>query len=751
MFNANLTNCDKEPIHIPGRIQGHGFLIAADQDYKIVFCSQNVEDFILVPPSSLLDKPLVLLENFLETNSPAGFLVQLILLGLAGNNFESFNPYSIEIKGQAYNLILSSSGLHYVLEFEPDHSNLHSDLQRVVGHSLSEMLGDSDLDQLLHKAAAQIKKIIGYDRVMVYQFLGDGHGAVVAEERNEELSSWLGLHYPASDIPQQARELYKINHTRLISNVDTGPSPIVTYNNPEANPLDLTHSVLRAVSPIHIQYLKNMGVSSSFSISILHHGELWGLIACHSYTPRFINFKERDSAKLIGQVLSSAISFRQQEEDLLKSNRLKQVIVELSKALLRNSTIEDALFSQSVTLLHAVDASGVLMSYNDQYFKEGHTPDDVFIKEIIAWLNKNMDAAIYESSSFPIQYPAALRFTDCASGIVACRLSKELNEYIIWFRPEVLSTIDWAGNPEKEESPLNNEAGTEQPFDPLLQINPRESFETWTQTVRFTSEPWKIEDLKSALLVREEIAFAIGKKANEIRVLNEKLKEAYDELDTFSYTISHDLKNPLTSIKSYAQLLERNGSLDAKGKQMVDRILISTSKMQTMIHEVLRYSQVGQHKTFLTLVDMEKMLQDLKEELMVANLNTNLEIVIEEAIEIYGDPTMVMQVFSNLLGNAVKYSKKSTVPRVRVSCQDKGSCIQYSITDNGIGISQADQDRIFDLFTRSNDVAEYEGTGVGLSIVKKIMEKHHGRIWVDSTPQLGSAFHVSFIKHKLEV
>ncbi|MNR11561.1 Bacteriophytochrome [compost metagenome] len=197
----------------------------------------------------------------------------------------------------------------------------------MVGRSLSEILSDKKIENLLGNVAQQIKKIIGYDRVMVYKFHEDGHGEVVAEAKSDNFESWLGLHYPASDIPKQARELYKINLVRLIADVHTTPSALLTHPiNGEAVPLDLTHSTLRAVSPIHIQYLKNMGVASSFSVSILDGDNLWGLIACHNYTPRFINYRERESAKLVGQVLSSAVSFREQEEEQQHANEHRQSV-----------------------------------------------------------------------------------------------------------------------------------------------------------------------------------------------------------------------------------------------------------------------------------------------------------------------------------------------------------------------------------------------------------------------------------------
>lgn len=739
MFNVNLTNCDQEPIHIPGKIQGHGFLIVADRDYNITCCSENISQFLLVSPTLLLQQPLGVLERYIINPASSGFLIQLLILGTANNNFDSFNPYAIEIQHQPFNLVISltEDGEHYLLEFEPEFSNLKSDLQRTMGRSLSEILAVADLSELLHKAATQIKNVIGYDRVMIYKFHEDGHGEVVAEEKQADLESLLGLHYPASDIPKQARELYKINLMRLISDVETEPSAIVTFNDIAQKPIDLTHSILRAVSPIHIQYLKNMGVCSSFSISLIEHGKLWGLVACHNYTPRFINCIERESAKLIGQVLSSALSFRQQEEDQFNNSRLKEAVITLGKGLIRNENIEKTLFDEPITLLNAVNATGVALYYDNNWYTEGITPDEKFLNETALWLGENMESALYESNQFSLVYPEALRHTQTASGILACMLSKELKEYMIWFRPEVISTINWAGNPEKAVSKDANG---------MLYISPRKSFETWRQTVRFSADNWTNDDIKSALLVREEVAFAISRKAIEIRVLNEKLKNAYDELSTFSYTISHDLKTPLTTIKSFGQLLSRNPTLDDKAQHMVSRIVLSAEKMQVMIEEVLRYSQVGQNKTFSSLVNMETLLNELKQEFLDTSDHEDLKINITSPLAVYGDQIMVMQVFSNLISNAVKYSKQAPEAIVNISCIDTGDCIQYSVNDNGIGVKTADHEKIFELFTRSEEVKEYEGTGVGLSIVKKIMEKHNGKVWLESGIQQGSTFHVSFNK-----
>jgi light-regulated signal transduction histidine kinase (bacteriophytochrome) len=739
MFVPDLTNCDREPIHIPGKVQDHGFLLAIDKAYLISYCSENISRYLPTTAQGLLGYSVGVLDTFLQKTDPPDFLIQLIKLSHTENGFEPPNPYPLKIKGEVFNVILSTSGDYYLLEFEPELSHLKSDIQRIIGSSLSEMLADTNLSRLLSNATEQIKKIIGYDRVMIYKFHEDGHGEVVSEVKNDDLEPFFGLHYPASDIPKQARELYKINLTRLISNVNDVPSAILTLNDVDGATLDLTDSVLRAVSPIHIQYLKNMGVASSFSISLLHQGELWGLVACHNYSPRFINYKEREAAKLIGQVLSSALSFRLMEEDKHKTSRFTIAVDTLTKQLLRDSSISDALLGHEVKVLHALDSTGAVLVFENQTHAAGECPDEEAVKELVRWLDQHMEQQLYETSQLPLVFTPALKYKRKASGLLACRLSKELKEYMLWFRPEVIRTISWAGDPNKPVE-LNPEG--------QLQISPRKSFETWAQTVENTALPWKKQDVSAAMQLKDEISFAISRKATEIRLLNERLKVAYDELDAFSYTISHDLKNPLSSIKSYSQLLTRKFDLEPNARHMVERISNAAGKMQDMITEVLGYSQVGQAKRQHVRIDMEQMVQELKQELQVSNASENLEINIGQVLDVYGDETMIMQVFSNLLGNAVKYSSKTDHPKVWIDAADLGDAIQYAVRDNGIGIRIQDQAKIFDLFTRSSEVNGFEGSGVGLSIVKKIMERHHGKIWVESDGLNGSTFYVQFRKEQ---
>lgn len=732
---VDLNNCDIEPIHIPGQIQSHGFLIVVDQNQVIRFHSENIFDYLNLPGIAILGQPISSIEPVIGKNEPPNFINQLIVFGKI-NGFDQTNPFLTDIQGQAFHLIISPSDKYFMLEFEPSESNLSLDIQKMVGRSISGMLADKNLQNLLNNTAAQIKNIINYDRVMVYKFATDGHGEVVAEAKNSDLNGWLGLHFPASDIPQQARELYKVNLTRLIANVDKEPSKISGEESNADKHLNLTNSQLRAVSPIHIQYLKNMGVCSSFSISLIYHDELWGLIACHNYTPRFINYKARESAKLIGQILSSALEFRQDEENQSVYEKYKTAVSQLSKFMLQTDSIEDALTLNGISLLDVADASGAILVFENNTTKLGNTPDDEQLKGLITFIEENITEPIYYTQNLPALYPEAAAYKNIASGIFVCTISKELNEYVIWFKHEQTQTIQWAGNPEKPtEADVKNG---------LLTISPRKSFEAWSETVSGTSKNWSNSEIKSILRLKGEISYAINQKASEIRILNEKLKQAYEELDTFSFTISHDLKNPLTTIKSYSQILMRDKNMSPESLKILDRINASSDRMDQMIREVLEYSRIG--KTTLTKVpiDILTLVKEQIKDLSVAFKACDLEMDIGDTPVLLGDPVMISQVFSNLLSNAIKYSSRSNPSKVSVHGSVTDTEIIYSISDNGIGIDIKQLPMVFELFKRMDNVKDIEGTGVGLAIVKRIVEKHQGKVWVDSELGKGSTFYLAF-------
>ncbi|MEJ2884725.1 ATP-binding protein [Pedobacter sp. GR22-6] len=734
MINIDLTNCDREPIHIPGKIQSHGFLLAVDAlTYQISFASANVGDYLGLDGAALLDKNISDL-NMLLAGDDDFDLKQLLKLGKLQGNFDIINPYKLMIGEVHYYLIIHRSEAHFVLEFEQ--ATLQYDIQNIIGKSISEILSNKNLDGLLSRAAQEIKSMIEYDRIMIYKFKEDGHGEVVAEVKNEDLEPFFGLHYPASDIPKQARELYKLNMTRIIADVNTEASAILAYE--EGITLDLTHSTLRAVSPIHIQYLKNMGVASSFSISLLAHGELWGLIACHNYTPKFIDFKAREGTKLIGQILSSALEYRQVEEDNEQNTLLNEAVNELAVYLDRDADVISALTKHEKTLVDMAHSTGVAILFEDRIYTLGSTPEESDLLELFNWLKLTMDESVYHSAKLSAVYRPALKYTDKASGILAAMLSKDMGELIVWFKPEKMQTIHWAGNPDKAMEPA---------ADGTLSLSPRNSFASFAEIVRHTSERWTKTEISGVLKLREKIMTTVNKKANEIRLLNERLKLAYEELDTFSYTISHDLRTPLTSIKSYTEMfLLKNKDLDEQGKKLLGRVMIGADKMGYLIDEILKLARVGRSDVEMVRISMETLIKDIATEVSAAQKASHVQIQVGDCPDIDGDFTLITQVFTNIISNAVKYCAKSVNPKVSIEGVAEADEIIYKITDNGIGIDIKYYDRVFELFKRMENVKDFDGTGVGLAIVKRIIERHNGRIWFESELNVGTVFYLAFKK-----
>lgn len=729
---VDLTNCDREPIHIPGQIQSHGFLVVIDQASMIRFISANAGEFASGLDPGFLGRSVAELEHCL--NCPPGTVADFIQAGRSSGVLDPANPLPVSIGGVAYYLIVSHSAEFYLLEFELAFSRFNVDVQSMMGKSIAELLKHKELSKLLAVAAQQVKKIIHYDRVMIYRFGEDGHGEVVAEEQEPELASWLGLHYPASDIPKQARELYKLNLTRLIADVHTSTAKIMTLAE-NMQPLDLTYSQLRAVSPIHIQYLKNMGVASSFSISIICHDELWGLIACHNYSPKFIDYRSREYAKLVGQILSSALHYREEIADQQSLEHSKNSLAKLAKSLQGKGNIKDALLRQPLELLGLAQATGAAVVISGGIYLIGNTPGLAELEELKKWCQTVNDAPVFTTTKLSGVYPQSIAYQGVASGLLVLTISRELEEYIFWFKPELLQTINWAGQPtDKKELEANG----------LLNISPRHSFEVWSQLVSATSSAWSKQDIRAVNLLREEINDAENLKAGAVKLLNESLRLAYEELETFSYTISHDLKSPIASIKGYAQLLVRDQAIIERGHQMAQRIADRADQMNLMIGAVLDYSRIGKSKMQFDTIAIQPIIGELVKDLLLQYADSALEITVGETPMLKGDQMMLSQVFFNLLGNAAKYSQYAEPARVHVEGWQKDDQVCYSIRDNGLGIAAKDLPKIFELFNRMENVKDIEGSGVGLAIVKRIVEKHQGRIWAESEIGQGSVFYVQF-------
>ncbi|GAB3572573.1 ATP-binding protein [Spirosoma luteolum] len=736
-----LTDCDQEPIQWPGFIQSYGYLLVLEPTTLVVQqVSENILQLTQEPLEALLGRHVGTLQL---GDLPGTRLAELLGVMMQADRLDTFAPYPILINGQKGYLLLHQHDEALILEWEPmvtAAAGLSVPQDTLLHQTMSDIQRSESLQQLLDRIVERVKQLTGFDRIMIYRFADDWSGEVVSEARSERLESWLGMHYPASDIPRQARQLYKINLVRGIVDVQASRVAILPVNHARHNrPLDLTYANLRAVSPLHIEYLQNMGVRSSMSISLLSRGELWGLIACHHYSaPRFVDFKTRESLKLISQLLSTTIELRQSDEDKAYGEQLFQHEELVYKQMQADWDVVQGLTKHQVTVLDLNSATGAALLFEGQLSLIGQTPPAADIHSLIDWLRHTTTEKFFQTNQLPLLYPAAERFSDTASGLLMVMLSREMNEYLLWFKAEQIKSVTWGGNPEKAIT--QSETGA-------MRLSPRKSFEKWTEEVRFKAQPWRQVEVAAVLKLREDLLQLVSQKANQIRVLSEQLRQAYEELEAFSYTVSHDLRTPLSSIRSYTEIyLEDYASqMDEPARRTLSKVVRATNRMSALIQNIMDYSRTGRSDLTLAPLSMGPLLAQLRDEVLsVETSDRHIDIVVGETPDLEGDLTMVTQVFSNLLSNAVKYTRDTPQALVTVQGRLDRNEVIYSVTDNGIGIDMKQAGKVFELFQRLDSATRFDGYGVGLAIVKRIMSRHKGKIWFESIPQRSTTFYVSF-------
>ena len=382
---VDLTNCEREPIHIPSLIQPHGVLLALQEpELTIVQTSDNTAALLHIASQALLGKSL----DTLLQSSDIGALHAASQQEHLDNNPVYLLTMHIQGVRTHFDAIVHRSQGLLVLELEPAPDDaLRQDTYALVRHAVPQIQSAKTLTQMFEVVAQQIQRINGFDRVMVYRFDAEGHGSVVAETRRDDLPAFLGLHYPASDIPAQARRLYTLNLLRLIADVAYTPAAIIPTINPHTREvLDMSHCILRSVSPIHVQYLKNMGVAASLSISILQEGELWGLIACHHYTPRFVSYDVRTACEFVGQIVSLQLTSKQDSADVAYQIRLKDTQAQLVASMANEQTYQEGLVGHRPNVLDLIESEGAAVYTNGAFRCLGQVPDEAFLTRLIVWL-----------------------------------------------------------------------------------------------------------------------------------------------------------------------------------------------------------------------------------------------------------------------------------------------------------------------------------------------------------------------------
>jgi len=751
-FGVTITNCDSEPVQTPGCIQGHGALLVLNRsDLCVAQASENSDALLGRAVAALLGQPVSLVLGAQEEAS---------LRRLLGRDDCERNPrYLCTLPAHdsvpALDVSVHTVDGVVVVEFEatgrsqprPDPASW--DPIGRVQHSVARLQKADTLQALGDIATAEIRSLTGLDRVMVYRFHADGHGEIVAENRRDDLAPWLGMHYPAQDIPEPAREIFRQSWIRPLREVGAPLAELVPLAHPDTGrPLTMTHCALRGPSLMHTEYLQNMGVTAGLTLAIRRGDQLWGLITGHHYSGAHdMSFEMRAACELLAVVVSLQHRAAQEREELVYRLQLDNVLQQLVTQAAHEGGLS-ALLDGPPTLLDAMSAGGAALLHRDRWTRAGAVPPEAELQALGAWLANrpeliDVERPIFVTDALAREYPPAAAWAGCGGGLMAIALSRTLGDMVLWFRPEALQSVRWSGNPDDKPRVLGPHG---------MRLTPRRSFELFVDSVRGRSLPWKSVEVDAALRFRAVLMELVVSRAAQLASLNADLARSNDDLDAFAYVASHDLKEPLRGIYKYAHQM----ATDAAERNDPDRerlagLLRLALRMDSLLDSLLHFSRVGRVALLLEPVDVNEVVAEAIEMVDGRRRDKPAEIVVPVRLPVVqADRVRLREVFVNLLSNALKYNDRP-ITQVEIGCTVAGPQapagdgsppgVTFFVRDNGIGIQPRHVDQVFKMFKRLHGRDEFGGgTGAGLTIVRKLVERHGGDVWFESTFGQGSTF-----------
>lgn len=741
--DADLSLCDREPIHLLGGVQPRGVLVAFEPGQGTIgVVSANAATLLGMEPGALLGQPL---SRVLSPDALAR-----VEAGTA------LGPVTVEAGGQPCSALLHDSDGLRVLELEPlsdDDAKDEEDALVAVHRLVSPLARARGVPALLQEAADAMRALIGFDRVLVYRFHSDWHGEVVAESVRDGVERFMGLHFPASDIPVQARALYTRNLVRLIADVDAKVVGLVPPTRADTGqPLDLSGAALRSVSEVHLEYLRNMGVAASFSVSLLRDGQLWGLMACHHLTPRRVSAARRQASEVLARLLSLQLAAEERGKEAAAQARRASLLNMLVMPGLGERNPARLLEGHSPLLMELTGARGVALvlgassGLGKAPLLLGATPPEADVQALVSWLAaQELQDDLWFTDRLGGMHPAMAARADVAAGLLAVRLDPAVPHFALWFRPEVARTVAWAGNPHKPVRPAPGHS----------RLHPRASFQVWREDVRGASLPWTAQDLEAARALKGALVGVVLRHAEELAGLSRELARSNAELDAFGGTVAHDLKEPLRGILQYSSFLQEDfgPSLGEVGRAQLDSLAWLAKRTYELLDNLFEYSRLGQLELSWEETDLQALVDDVLRTLGARLQEGRVEVRLPRRLPTVAcDAVRIRQVWANLITNAAKY--QTGEPRwVEVGFFAPGETRPeaaahvvapyiFYVKDPGIGIAPQFHEAIFELFRRLHPAQAYGGgTGAGLAISRRLVTLHGGNLWVDSAPGQGSTFY----------
>lgn len=657
-LGPDLTACDREPIHIPGAIQPHGVLLIVDP----------VQDRII---GGAGDVAALLGDDWL--GGPVGPLIGDEAVGVLRSTIAG--PVSLgTINDRAFSVVASRAGAKWLVEIEPTAPGQPGtdDALTWIEHGGEEFARAVDIDDLSARAASIFSRLTGFDRVMIYRFLDDDSGKVIAERHAVDMDGFLNHHFPASDIPRQARALYVRNRVRVIPDAAYTPAPI-TGIDPALRTIDLSDVGLRAVSPIHVQYLRNMGVAASASVSIVKDGMLWGLVACHHRSPRSLSYLQRKTCELVAASFAQQVSAKEDAAEYRERLRLRAAEDALAQRLALDSDPDQTAALIGHDLQRMLGADGFALQRGAVLHTSGHVPAREDIADLSRWV-RQQGSILTHSAALELRLPAAHAYRDLASGILAITLSVEEPVVLMWFRAETLQTIQWAGNPHK--------AVSDTPDQPLT---PRASFAAWSEEIRGRARPWTPAEVEAAHRL-SRLLFDVRQR-RRISELNRELSRAVTDKDallaqqeTLIKEVNHRVQNSLQLVVAFLamQATAENDATLTRHLGEAQRRLSAVA----LVHRRL-YSD-----DTVTVIDLGRYIEDLLSEMqssMGAEWTGRLTMDLSPMLISADAAVQVGLVLVELVINAQKYAYEGKPGPIAVTLERFRNRFRLTVSDRGRG------------------------------------------------------------------
>lgn len=525
---VDLTNCEREPIHQLGLVQSYGALLAVSPDWIVQHGSANLEQILGVPLDDALGQPVF---NMIVADGFERIRASLRQVSLSQGTVRIFNVV-LRSNGKSFDVSLHQSNDHMIIEFEPKSEVGGRDISAEVYAEISLLRSARSYAELTKAAARSLAQLSGFDSVMVYQFMPDKSGKVIAEVRKDKEDRYLGLRFPASDIPAQARQLYTRSLLRLIADVNDTGSPIQPPTTLDGAPMDLSLAVTRSVSPIHIEYLKNMGVQASMSVSIMRDGELWGLFACHHDTPHYIDYERRTAAELFAHLFSYELSHFESEARKSVEAESAHMQTMLMASMVDGKSLSTTLMDLSEEIRTVINHDGMALIEDDKAYCFGRTPGEEKSLSLALKLNRAIRSKVFSTDKLATLDDDAEDYQNVSAGMLAIPISKRPRDYLLLFRSPLTESVKWAGNPDKPVTVGPNGA----------RLTPRKSFEVWQETVGGRSRLWSNAEIHAADLLRVSLLEVYLKVTD---AANLERKRAQEQQQLLISELNHRVRNIL--------------------------------------------------------------------------------------------------------------------------------------------------------------------------------------------------------------